>query len=125
LSALQELDVRNNLLTKLPANMGALKELEYLYLNDNHLKKLPETLGELKNLKLLHIGRNHIEGPVPAFIGNLESLVELDVSGCCDDNQLPSTLSQLRRLEILYVSSYQIIPYGIGTGNTRLKIIVR
>ncbi len=125
LSALEELDLRNNLLTALPQNIGELMALEYLYLSDNHLKSLPESFRKLKKLRLLHLGRNHLEGPVPEFIGDLEDLIELDVSGCGDDNQLPSSIAKLRRLETLYVSSYQIIPYEIGRGNPRLKIIVK
>lgn len=125
LSELTELDLRNNLLDSLPFCIGDLSKLEYLYLSDNKLLQLPEDMKKLKSLRLLNLGRNNIQGKFPTLIGQLESLIELDVSGCCDDNNLPDELANLRKLEFLYVSSYQILPYKIGWGNPRLKVIVK
>lgn len=125
LSELVELDMRNNLLDSLPFCIGDLSKLEYLYLADNNLLQLSENIKNLKNLRLLNLGRNNIQGKFPTYIGQLESLIELDVSGCCADNNLPDELGNLKRLEILYVSSYQILPYKIGWGNPRLKVIVK
>jgi len=125
MDSLVELDLRNNLLDSLPENFGNLSNLEYLYLADNNLLTLPEDIKNLKKLRLLNLGRNNIQGKFPAFIGEVESLIELDVSACCSDNNLPDELGNLKNLEILYVSSYQILSYGIGHGNSRLRVIVK
>lgn len=125
LSELVELDLRNNKLKQLPTELGNLTKLEYLYLNDNNIEELPVSLAKLQNLRLLHIGKNHLLSRLPDFIGDLSSLIELDVAGCGEDFTLPATIGKLKRLEILYVSPYQIIPYGVGKGNSRLKIIVK
>ena len=79
----------------------------------------------LKKLKFLFIGRNSIDDRLPEWIGEMESLVELDVSGCCNDNRLPENLSKLRNLELLTVSSYQILPNDLGKGNSRLRIQIK
>ncbi len=125
LSSLVELDLRNNNLKSLPENLGDLSNLEYLYLNDNDIEALPASMVNLKKLRLLHIGRNHLLEGVPDFIGELSSLIELDVSRCGEDANLPSSLGKLQRLEILYISSYQVLPYELGRGNPRLQIILK
>lgn len=125
LQSLTELDLRNNRLKELPSSIGNLQNLEYLYLSDNDLLNLPETFGDLKNLKLLHLGRNNIQGSPPVSIAKLDQLIELDISGCCDDNRIPEEYLNLRKLEVLTVSGYQILPYGIENRIPRLRIIYR
>jgi Leucine-rich repeat (LRR) protein len=125
LKALTELDLRNNKIKSLPSSIGKLQSLEYLYLSDNNLLNLPDSISKLKNLRLLHLGRNSIEGSPPAAIGHLAELIELDIAGCCNDNKVPAEFLNLRKLEILVVSNYQILPYGIENRIPRLKIIYR
>lgn len=125
LNSLELLDLRNNQLKTLPPSIGSLKKLEYLYLSDNDIRTLPATMKGLVNLKYLSIGKNQVQGALPDWIGEMSSLIELDVSGCCDDNRLPETISNLRKLEVLTVSSYQVLPNNIGRGNSRLVIRVK
>lgn len=122
---LEVLDLRNNRLKSLPASIGAMKNLEQLYLADNDIRTLPSTMQGLKKLKFLIIGRNSIEDRLPDWIGEMESLVELDVAGCCNDNRLPDNLSKLRHLELLTVSPYQVLPNDLGKGNSRMRIQIK
>ena len=111
---------------KFLANPACLTKYgSYVSVNDNDIEELPVSLAKLQNLRLLQIGKNHLLSRLPDFIGDLSSLIELDVAGCGEDFTLPATIGKLKRLEILYVSPYQVIPYGIGKGNSRLKIIVK
>jgi Leucine-rich repeat (LRR) protein len=125
LPSLEILDLRNNQLKSLPSSIGTLKNLEQLYLSDNDIRTLPSTMKGLNRLKYLHIGRNSIQGALPEWIGEMDGLVELDVSGCCEDNRLPESISDLRKLEVLTVSSYQVLPNSLGRGNPRLVIRIR
>ncbi|MBL0343062.1 MAG: hypothetical protein IPP71_20645 [Bacteroidetes bacterium] len=47
------------------------------------------------------------------------------MAGCGENFNLPASIGLLNRLEILYISSYQVVPYEIGRGNSRLRIIVK
>jgi Leucine-rich repeat (LRR) protein len=117
--------VRNNRLTFLPQTIGNMSSLEYLYLGNNDLRMLPVEIQNLNKLRTLDLSDNEIAGDPPEFLGQLESLIELDLTNCCSGNRLPSSLSNLEKLEYLYVNSYQIIPYSLGKRNTRLKVVVK
>jgi len=125
LKSLEYLDLRNNRIEKLPENLGSMIKLEQLFLSDNNITHIPESMVSLANLRILHIGKNSIEGDLPEFIGQLTELIELDVSGCCTGNRLPDELKNLKKLEVLYISPYQILPNDIGRGSQRLRIEIR
>ncbi|TNN08268.1 Leucine-rich repeat-containing protein isoform 1 [Schistosoma japonicum] len=63
LSQLYWLDLRNNYLTCIPAEIKHLKELRTLLLDDNKIRILPPELGLLQNLSVLHHRNNPIEFP--------------------------------------------------------------
>ncbi|XP_004288919.1 PREDICTED: TMV resistance protein N-like [Fragaria vesca subsp. vesca] len=131
LKSLKILDLSDcSKLEKLPEDFGHLEILEELYVNRTALRELPPCMG-LQNLKILsfygctgppiskllpsfaglhsltelNLSRsNLLEGAIPDNIGCLSSLKELYLAG----NQfvtLPVSLSQLHRLELLFLNN--------------------
>ncbi len=55
LSRLVELDVKNNMLTELPEDLGDLEQLTFLSLTNNHIGRLPKSIGRLLYLQELSL----------------------------------------------------------------------
>ncbi len=78
---LTTLDLSFNRLTGAPqAEIRQLQALKALDLSDNQLTGLPAELGQLKNLETLDVSNNKLTG-LPLELGNLTQLRVLDVSG--------------------------------------------
>jgi Leucine-rich repeat (LRR) protein len=54
----KKLNLTNNLLESLPTEIGALKDLEELFLLRNKLTALPPEIKNMKKLRILGIGDN-------------------------------------------------------------------
>ena len=65
------LNLENNQLTSLPAEIGKLEKLERLYLDNNELTSLPAEIGKLEKLEELDL----INNPIPKE--EIENLKEL------------------------------------------------
>jgi Leucine-rich repeat (LRR) protein len=50
--------LQNNQLKRLPEELGALQNLEELYIENNQITHLPEEIGQLSQLKYLHAQNN-------------------------------------------------------------------
>ncbi len=75
----------NNLNGSMPAELGALTEVEWLELDGNNLSgNIPPELGNLSNLIWLSLHTNNLTGGLPASLGNLINLEVLSVT----NNQL-------------------------------------
>ena len=62
----------------LPADVGDLDGLKYLFLGENEISGLlPSTIGKLTNLDLLSLYQNRLTGPLPSSIGQLTALTKL------------------------------------------------
>ncbi|WP_017720442.1 leucine-rich repeat domain-containing protein [Kamptonema formosum] len=100
------LDLSNNWLTKLPAEIGGLSKLTWLDLSGNQLTELPTEIGSLTNLTRLDLRGNQLTG-LPAEIGGLTNLTRLDLRG----NQLtglPAEIGGLTNLTELNLSDNQL-----------------
>ena len=108
------LDLTNQGLVHLPADVGQLTSLLELRLEDNQLTSLPEEIGHLTNLTKLHLGQNEMTA-LPGEIRRLTKLTELTLHA----NQLtalPAEIGQLRRLRLLGAGSNRLrsLPPEIG-----------
>lgn len=101
---LERLDLRDNLLSEIPAPIAKLrKHLRVLYLDRNRFTAFPATVTKLKalvdgkivGLEHLGLGENEIS-EVPASLGTLSCLRSLDLRG----NQLASLPVSLSKLQL-------------------------
>ena len=66
---------RRGLSGVIPAELGSLAKLQFLYLDDNQLTgEIPPELGDLANLKRLGVTDNRFTGSLPQSLTNLTSL---------------------------------------------------
>ncbi|KAM6297020.1 E3 ubiquitin-protein ligase LRSAM1 [Aegotheles albertisi] len=93
------LDLHDNQLASLPADIGQLTSLQVLNLERNLLKCLPQSIGDLAQLQMLNVRGNKLK-ELPGTVSGLRSLRTLDVS----ENvlqELPRVLAHIRTLETL------------------------
>ena len=95
-SSLTELDLGDNAISSLPAEVGALTGLTYLDLADNAISSLPAEVGALAGLTYLDIADNALTS-VPAEVGPLTGLTYLDLSR----NDLTGLPAELRNVLLL------------------------
>lgn len=112
LSNLKELHIiNNNELAEIPANLGNLKNLEYLYIYNNRIKSLPQTIAELINLRVLYIADNIIE-ELPDEITSLPSLKVINISGN-KLKKIPLDLFEMNCIEEINLSNNTLIDKGM------------
>ncbi|XP_030062432.1 E3 ubiquitin-protein ligase LRSAM1 [Microcaecilia unicolor] len=119
LGTLKVLDLHDNQMTSLPADIGQLTSLQVLNIERNLLSSLPESIGNLIQLQTLNMKGNKLKG-LPNTIGGLRSLQALNIS----ENQLhelPSTLAHIRMLETLTLDFALMTypPTGVCMGGTQ------
>ncbi|NXJ15548.1 LRSM1 ligase, partial [Odontophorus gujanensis] len=93
------LDLHDNQLGSLPADIGQLTSLQVLNLERNLLKCLPQSIGDLAQLQVLNVKGNKLR-ELPGTVSGLRSLRTLNVS----ENplqELPRVLAHVRMLETL------------------------
>ena len=102
---------RDDTLNEIPDTLSNLVNLEELDLYDTGITKLPPDIGKLKKLKYLNLSYCNNLLELPEEVGNLINLKELDIrdSGI---KKLPNTLSNLVNLELYngepYLKFHQI-----------------
>ncbi|KAF8665845.1 hypothetical protein HU200_053924 [Digitaria exilis] len=133
----------------LPASIGQLKQLKYLfaprmknedlpeyitelsklqYLNINgssRISGLPESIGKLTSLKYLGLLGCSGISTLPESIGDLKCMVHLDMSGCSGITELPNSLgnlTNLQRLNLSGCSSLKVIPESL-CGLTQIQYL--
>lgn len=136
----------NRLEGSLPPSLGKLKQLQTLNLASNRLSGNLRNLGHFgvfpvlnkvilsgnrfsggiptwlanmsHNLQTLALGSNRLVGPIPDFIWQLSSLVELDLNDNLLNGSIPSSFSNMSALRDLSLSQNSIsgtIPSNIGS----------
>ena len=108
----------NNLLGKLPQEIGNLENLVWLCLDHNKLSgSIPESIGNLKKMKWLDLTANSLSGSIPESVGSLENIEKIDLSSNnITDVMLPENLGGLKRLKRLDLSHNKLssIPKNIS-----------
>ncbi|PWA79891.1 toll/interleukin-1 receptor (TIR) domain-containing protein [Artemisia annua] len=90
----------DNLLEKLPDDLGQLECLERLYVRSKKIEYLPDSICMLKRLKLLDVTKCWRLGKLPEEIGQLESLEGLVLSATMIKH-LPDSICMLKHLKYL------------------------
>ena len=107
LAELNSLDLRGNRLSgEIPSELGQLSNLKIMNLRNNRLSgAIPAELGQLSKLEGLYLHNNRLSGTVPIELGNLRSLDNLWLSNNRLSGTIPTELGQLSNLEELYLHS--------------------
>ncbi|KAM8888928.1 leucine-rich repeat-containing protein 40 isoform 1-T1 [Synchiropus picturatus] len=77
---LEFIDLRNNQLSDLPAEMKNLSKLRCITLNYNRFKSFPQVLYEIVSLETVLLGNNQVGAVDPALLQKLVHLSTLDLS---------------------------------------------
>ncbi|XP_022772262.1 receptor protein-tyrosine kinase CEPR1-like [Durio zibethinus] len=105
MTSLRVLDLSYNLFTgHFPMSIINLTNLEVLYFNENgelNLWQLPENISRLRKLRVMIFTTCMLYGRIPASIGNMSSLVDLELSGNFLSGQIPKELGLLKNLQQL------------------------
>lgn len=109
-SCLQVLDLHNNLLEKLPDEIGSLKQLKVLHLNNNKLKKIPDSFGNLQLLQTLNLSHNSLKD-LPETLSNLTRLKTFDITHNPKLKKLPKSLAHCHAIEKLLVTDGNGVQY--------------
>ncbi|KAG6550862.1 hypothetical protein Mapa_007476 [Marchantia paleacea] len=86
LEALTSLDVSRNQLTgELPAELGTLLGLRYLFMANNRFEgSIPDELGDIPDLSDLDLSVNQLSGPIPVSLSRLRlSYLNLSLNQLC------------------------------------------
>uniref|UniRef100_A0A2N9G820 Uncharacterized protein n=1 Tax=Fagus sylvatica TaxID=28930 RepID=A0A2N9G820_FAGSY len=97
---------------KISSSLTHLKYLNYLDLSSNDFEgiQVPEFFGNLKNLRHLNVSFANFSGEIPPHLGNLSSLIHLDLHG--NNDMHAKNLGWLSSLSSLNSNSFQgSIPY--------------
>ncbi|KAM6110412.1 E3 ubiquitin-protein ligase LRSAM1 isoform 1-T1 [Pterocles gutturalis] len=118
LKTVKVLDLHDNQLAALPADIGQLTALQVLNLERNLLKCLPQSIGDLAQLQMLNVKGNKLK-ELPTTVSGLRSLRTLDISGNTLQ-ELPRVLAHIRTLETLILdpSSMTYPPPDICSAGT-------
>ncbi|XP_072949048.1 uncharacterized protein [Epargyreus clarus] len=100
-SDITDIYLKENLITRVPSDIGKLENLESLYLSGNDITELPREISKLKCLKCFDLSGNRLRR-IPDEIGEVRNLkfLILDENDLCE---LPLRIADLRALRYLSV----------------------
>ena len=98
-SNLKYLNLEENRITTLPAEIGTLKQLQFLYLGGNIITELPKEIGGLILLEELSLRANKLT-TLSEELGKLVNLRKIDISSNSLE-KLPAGLKGCNKLEVL------------------------
>lgn len=101
----------NNLVGKIPREIGNLEYLEELVLDDNSEIDgvIPPEIGYLSALTKLNLGGSSLSGYLPTTIGRLTNLTELQLSNTSLTGKLPVSIGKLTNLSKLNLSNSKFV----------------
>ena len=123
--SLEILDLSNNALSSLPAELAQLKKLKVIFASQNKFRQLPEVLGKLPNLEMVGFKSNQIKQvaehslpaklrwliltdnqieTLPDSLGERPRLQKLALAGN-QLTELPQSLAQAHNLELARISA--------------------
>ncbi|EAY27036.1 leucine-rich repeat domain-containing protein [Microscilla marina] len=110
----QALDLSQQSLTSLPAEVLQATQLKVLLLHSTGLEALPQTIAQLTNLECLNLRGNDLT-ELPAIIGKFTHLKKLDLESN-ELTRLPVTIGKLTKLESLNLNYNYLmqLPSSIG-----------
>jgi hypothetical protein len=73
---------------------------------------IPASIGDLDSLREINFGSSNIHGKIPATIGNLSALVSLIFAGNHLTGNLPSTIFKLKKIALFDVSYNYLTAYN-------------
>ncbi|KAL2894857.1 Receptor protein-tyrosine kinase CEPR1 [Bienertia sinuspersici] len=121
LKSLRKLDLSYNIFSgDFPMSIMNLTYLEVINFNENtdlNPWKLPENITKLTRLRSLILSTCKVEGLILPSIGNMSSLVDLELSGNYLRGQIPPELARLKNLKslMLYYNDLSgTIPEDLG-----------
>ncbi|XP_023644300.1 disease resistance protein TAO1 [Capsella rubella] len=122
---LEKLDLRGcSSLVDLPSSIGNIVNLQNLYLSgSSSLVELPSSIGNITSLQELELSDCLVE--IPCFIGNLRMLKKLSLRGCSKVEVLPINiiLDSLEELDVTGCSQFTYVPAWIN-GMSHLRRLV-
>ncbi|XP_039053349.1 receptor-like protein 9DC3 [Hibiscus syriacus] len=96
---------------------GLETEFEYLltiwmaidFSSNQFIGEIPKTIGELHSLIVLNLSHNCLTGPIPTSLGDLSELESLDLSSNKLHGRIPTEFTNLGFLEVLNLSHNNLV----------------
>ncbi|GKV33172.1 hypothetical protein SLEP1_g41707 [Rubroshorea leprosula] len=79
------------------------------FLSNQFHGQIPDELGELNSLLLLNLSHNSLNGQIPSSLGKLAKLESLDLSSNKLEGRIPEQLTKLTFLSILNLSHNELV----------------
>lgn len=101
-------NVSNNKMTgQIPVEINAMcRSLKFLDASGNQIKgSLPASIGDLASVITLNLSLNLLQGQIPISVGQIKDLKYLSLAGNNLTGNIPSSLGQCRSLQVLELSS--------------------
>ncbi|OIW16740.1 hypothetical protein TanjilG_14510 [Lupinus angustifolius] len=108
----------NGISGPIPSEFGGMcRSLKFMDVSGNQITgPIPFGLGDLVSLVSLNLSWNHLQGQIPTSFGRMKNLKFLSLAGNNLNGSIPTILEQLNSLEVLDLSSNSLageIPKGI------------
>ncbi|KAK8272635.1 hypothetical protein V6Z11_D11G346500 [Gossypium hirsutum] len=91
-----------------PTSVNSTKSLVVLDLSFNSFSSVPKWIFSLHGLVSIDLSNNYLEGPIPAYFGNISFLEVLDLSRNDLNSSIPNSLYSLNRLQFLSLGHNQL-----------------
>ncbi|XP_027941326.1 probable LRR receptor-like serine/threonine-protein kinase At3g47570 [Vigna unguiculata] len=120
----------NKLSGNIPTAIGNLTALSELYLHTNKLKgSIPLSLKHCTRMQSFGVSENNLSGDIPSqTFGNLEGLINLDLSNNSFTGSIPLEFGNLKHLSVLYLYENKLsgeIPIELGACSALTELVLQ